>query len=75
LKCGEGEHASHYLKPYNRGEDLVVVDAFDLREAFGNQAGFLSTISLHIKDPTVLYDLVINGAIGDFPDFAFFEHG
>jgi hypothetical protein len=65
----------HCLEPYNRGEDLIVIDTFNLREAFGNQAGFLSSISLHIKDPMILYDLAINGAISDIPYFAFFEHG
>jgi len=38
---------------YNRGEDLVEVLSFDLREALCYETGSLSTIGLNVKYPTV----------------------
>jgi len=38
-------------------EDVIKVNAFDLREAFGYKPGFLTTIAFSCEYPAILYGL------------------
>jgi len=60
LKCSQCKDEAHSLKLYNRGEDLVEVFSFDLREALCYEVGSLSTIGLNVKYPTVFNDPVLS---------------
>ena len=57
---------AHSLESYNRGEDLVEIFSFDLREAICYEAGSLSTIGLNVKYPTVFNDPAATRAHYDF---------
>ena len=59
---------------YNRGEDLVKVNTFDLREAFHYKVGIFAAIGFDVKKPVVVYDFAAFQHINEFKYVSLFEH-
>ena len=53
----------------NRREDFVEIDSLNLWEAFGYEAGFLSTILFDVEDPSIFNDLPAFWEVSEFEDF------
>jgi hypothetical protein len=54
LEHAECKHDAYSLETHDRQEDLVVVHAFDLREAFDNKAHLEAAVTLDVMHPAVV---------------------
>ena len=43
-------------KTYNKWEDLVKLNSFDLREAFHDEAGVFVVTGFDVENPAIVYD-------------------
>ena len=62
------------LKSYDRGEDLVKVNSFDLREAFCYEVGALVAIGFDVKNPAIVYDFPAFQYIDKFKYISLSKH-
>ena len=56
----------HSLKLYDRGEDLVKVNTFDLRKAFCYKAGAFVAIGVDVENPVIVNDFAAFWRINEF---------
>ena len=60
---------SHCLEADNRGEDFIEINSLNLWEAFGYEAGFLSTILFDVKYPSIFNDFPAFWEVSEFKHF------
>ena len=64
----------HSLKSYDRGEYLVKVNSFNLREAFRYEAGVFAAIGFDVENPVVVYVFAAFWCINKFKYVSLLEH-